>query len=68
MSGVDKKTPTGLRAAVVVLWAFFGVRGQRGYEADLTTLKPAQIIAAGIVGGIIFVLSLLLLVRFILSH
>lgn len=68
MSEGDKKTPTGLRAAVAVLWAFLGVRGQRGYEVDLTTLKPAQIIVAGIVGGIIFVLSLLLLVRFILSH
>ncbi|MEY3200579.1 MAG: hypothetical protein RIR70_129 [Pseudomonadota bacterium] len=68
MSEVEQKTPTGLRAAIAVLWAFLGVRGQRGYEVDLTTLKPAQIIVAGILGGIIFVLTLVLLVRFILSH
>ncbi len=68
MTEGDKKSPGGLRAAIAVLWAFLGVRGQRGYETDLATLKPAQIIVAGILGGIIFVLSLVLLVRFILSH
>jgi hypothetical protein len=51
-----------------VLWAFIGVRGQRGYELDLTTLTPRQIILAGIVGGVIFVLTLLLVVRVILSQ
>lgn len=68
MTEGDKKSPGSLRAAIAVLWAFLGVRGQRGYEVDLTTLKPVQIIVAGIVGGIIFVLSLVLLVRFVLSH
>ena len=60
--------PGGLRAAIAVLWAFLGVRGQRGYELDLTTLKPVQIVVAGIAGGIIFVLTLLLVVRVILSQ
>jgi len=68
MSEAPKQAPSGIRAVIAVLWAFLGVRGQRDYEVDLTTLKPAQIIAAGIFGGIIFVLSLVLLVRFILSH
>lgn len=64
----EKRRPTGLRAAIAVLWAFLGVRGQRGYEVDLTTLKPSQIIIAGLLGGIILVLTLLLVVRVILSQ
>ena len=50
-----------------VLWAFLGVSGQRGYEMDLTTLKPLQTIEAGVLGGVILVLTLLLVVRVILS-
>ncbi len=51
-----------LRAAVAVFWSFFGVRKRREYDADAQSLKPAQLILAGIVGGGVFVLTILLLV------
>lgn len=66
MNEAQKRTPSGLRAVIAVLWAFLGVRGQRDYEVDLTTLKPVQIVIAGLLGGAVFVLTLVLLVRFIL--
>ena len=51
-----------LKAALAVFWSFFGVRRRRDYDADAQNLTPAQVIVAGLVGGAIFVLTMLLLV------
>jgi len=50
-------------AAKSIFWAFFGVRRQRHGEQDSLRLTPLQIVAAGILGGAVFVLVLVLLVR-----
>jgi Protein of unknown function (DUF2970) len=51
-----------LKAAFAVFWSFFGVRKRRDYDADAQNLKPSQIIIAGLIGGAVFVLTMLLLV------
>jgi hypothetical protein len=51
-----------LKAALAVFWSFFGVRKRRDYDADAQSLTPAQIIIAGLIGGLLFVLTMLLLV------
>lgn len=58
-----KATP--LEVAKAVLWSFLGIRKRAAHERDAVTIKPAQVIVAGIVGAAIFVLGLILLVRFI---
>lgn len=58
-----KATP--LQVAKAVLWSFFGIRRRAEYEKDAVTLTPVQVIVAGIIGAIIFVLSLVTLVHFI---
>ena len=58
-----KATP--LQVAKAVFWSFFGIRRRAEYEKDAVTLTPAQVIVAGIIGAIIFVLSLVTLVHFI---
>ena len=50
-----------------VFWSFLGIRRRADYEKDAVRLKPAQVIVAGIIGAIVLVLSLITLVRFILS-
>ena len=59
-----KATP--LQVAKAVFWSFFGIRRRAEYEKDAVTLTPVQVIVAGIIGAIIFVLSLVTLVHFIL--
>ena len=49
-----------LKAALAVFWSFFGVRKRRDYDADAQSLTPAQIILAGLGGGLLFVLTMLL--------
>jgi hypothetical protein len=50
------------KAALAVFWSFFGVRKRRDYDADASQLTPGQIIAAGLIGGVLFVLAMVLLV------
>jgi hypothetical protein len=52
----------GLKAALAVFWSFFGVRKRRDYDADAQNLTPKQVILAGLLGGLVFVLTMLLLV------
>ena len=58
-----KATP--LQAAKTVLWSFFGIRKRAEYEKDAVSLTLPQVVIAGIIGALIFVLSLVTLVHFI---
>jgi hypothetical protein len=58
---------TPLQVMKAVCWSFFGIRRRAAYEKDAVTLKPAQVIIAGIIGAIVLVLSLVTLVHFIIS-
>jgi hypothetical protein len=51
-----------LKVVLAVFWSFFGVRKRRDYDADAQSLTPAQVIIAGLIGGAVFVLTMLLLV------
>ena len=60
-----KAGATPLQVAKAVFWSFFGVRKRAEYEKDAVTLTLKQVVVAGIIGGIVFVLSLVMLVRYI---
>lgn len=62
-----QKKASPLQVAKAVFWSFFGIRKRRDYEADSVELKPQQVIIAGLIGAAIFVLSLILLVRLVIS-
>lgn len=57
----------GWKAALAVFWGFFGVRKRRHYDEDAQSLTPAQVILAGLVGGVVFVLTILLLVYLVMQ-
>ncbi|MFN4004077.1 MAG: DUF2970 domain-containing protein [Hylemonella sp.] len=50
-----------------VAWSFLGVRRNSDFQEDIARLKPYHIIGVGLVAGILFVLILMLLVRWIAS-
>jgi hypothetical protein len=43
--------------------AFFGVRGRRAHEKDLSNLNPVHVIGVGIALAAVFVAGLVLVVR-----
>lgn len=56
-----------LDVAKAVFWSFLGIRKRAAHEKDAVTLKPVQVIVAGLIGAVIFVLSLVAFVRYIAS-
>jgi hypothetical protein len=46
-----------------ISWAMFGVRKSDGYEQDIASLNPVHLVVAGLLFGVIFVLSLVLIVQ-----
>ncbi|OZI47254.1 hypothetical protein CEK29_00395 [Bordetella genomosp. 5] len=53
-----------LQTVRAVLWAFFGVRKGKGYQEDIARLNPVHLIIAGLLGAAMFVIVLVLIVRF----
>ena len=56
-----------LQVAKAVFWSFLGIRKRRDYDTDSVALTPKQVIIAGLIGAAILIVSLLLLVRFVIS-
>ncbi len=61
------KDPSLLAAARTIVWSFLGIRRSAAHESEMVHLRPAQIVIAGVVGAVIFVLVLIALVRFIVA-
>jgi Protein of unknown function (DUF2970) len=58
-----KATP--IQVVKAVLSAFIGIRKGAAHERDAVTIKPVQVIVTGVIAAVIFVLSLVMLVRYI---
>ncbi len=54
-------------AIKAVLWSFLGIRKEADYESDRKKLKVGQVIAAGLICTLVFVVGLFFLVRFIVA-
>lgn len=55
------------QAVKAVFWSFLGIRRRRDYEDDAAKLTPVQVVVTGLVMGLLFVLSVLLVVRLVLA-
>ena len=57
-----------LRGTVLaVVWSFLGIRRRSDYAKDIAQLNPIHVVVAGIVGAALFVIVLVLLVRWIVT-
>lgn len=50
-----------------VLWSFIGVRKRKAYAEDARTLDPRAVIVAGILGGLVFVLTIVAVVNWVVG-
>ena len=55
------------QVARAILSAFMGIRKKSDHEFDAETLKPAQVIIGGLIGGALFVIGVFLLVKLVVS-
>ncbi|UOD50597.1 DUF2970 domain-containing protein [Orrella daihaiensis] len=56
-----------LQTLKAVLWAMFGVRKGAGLKEDIAKLNPVYVILTGILFGVLFVGSLVLVVQWVVS-
>ncbi|MCB1973345.1 MAG: DUF2970 domain-containing protein [Burkholderiaceae bacterium] len=54
-----------LRSLKAVAWAFLGLRKRSDYQEDLERIHPLHIIAAGLLGFLLVVASLVALVHWV---
>jgi hypothetical protein len=56
-----------LQSFRAVAWSFFGIRRSAGHAQDMQTLNPVHVIVAGVISAALFVLALVLLVRWVIG-
>ena len=71
-AGGDLKEATARRGSLLgsfraVAWSFFGIRRSSGHEQDVQKLNPVHLVLAGLVSAALFVLLLVLLVRWVIG-
>jgi hypothetical protein len=68
-AAVEPVAPKGslLRTVKAVAWGFFGVRKNSAYQEDIARLTPLHIIAVGLVAAALFVIGLIVLVKFVVA-
>jgi hypothetical protein len=64
---VAKRKASLGQTARAVFWSFFGVRKRADYEADAAQLNPVHVIIMGIVAAALFVILLIVIVRWVTS-
>ena len=65
-SAVDRPLSFG-QAVKAVAWSFVGLRKGAGYQDDAQKLNPVHVIIAGVLGALLFVLSIVLLVQWVVN-
>ena len=46
-----------------VFWSFLGIRKKSDYEKDAAQLNPVHVIIAGVIGALIFISTLVIIVK-----
>ena len=66
--GKQVKAPGFLATVSAVLGAFIGIRKRSAYERDAAQFKAKHLIIAGVIGGILFVVSIAMIARLVVSQ
>lgn len=48
-----------------VLWSFVGIRRRSAYQEDARSLDPRAVVVAGVIGGVVFVLAIVTVVKWV---
>ena len=56
-----------LQTLRAVAWSFLGIRRASGLEDDVQKLNPVHVVIGGIFGAAVFVVAIMLLVRWVVS-
>ncbi len=63
----EPRQATFMEVLGAVFWSFFGVRKGKAMLRDAATIRPWQVVLVGVLAGAAFVVTLLLVVRLIVT-
>ena len=66
--GDARRNATLLQVVAAVFGSFLGIRKGNAMQRDAVTIKPVQVVIVGVIAAALFVLTLVLIVRFIVGH
>lgn len=67
LKDVTKRKLSFAATLKAVLWSFFGVRKKSDYEKDAAQLNPVHVIIAGLIAALIFIATLILIVKSVVA-
>ncbi|MFZ6692771.1 DUF2970 domain-containing protein [Undibacterium sp. SXout20W] len=59
----QKSEASFFKAMKAVFWSFLGIRKKVDYEQDAAKLNPIHVVIAGLIGALIFIGTLVLIVK-----
>ncbi len=65
---LPRKRATIFQIFKAISWSMLGVRQQKGYENDVASITPVQAVIAGLVGGAMFIVTVLILVTLAIKY
>ena len=68
IESILKQKASFFQIVKAVMWSMLGVRQQKGYEDDTAKITLKQAVVAGLIGGFIFVVSMIIFVRFVIAQ
>lgn len=68
ISHETKQKASMFQVMKAVSWSMLGVRQQKGYEDDTAKITLKQAVIAGLIGGVVFVVSMLTVVNFVIKY
>ena len=62
MQQTASKKASAFQILKAILWSLLGVRQRKGYENDVASITLKQAVIGGLIGGLIFVATIITLV------
>jgi hypothetical protein len=66
-TALHKRKGSLIGTVKAVLWGFLGVRRNADYQDDIAKLNPVHLVVVGLAMALVFVFSLILIVRWVVS-
>jgi hypothetical protein len=66
-SPLHKRKGSLMGTVKAVLWGFLGVRRNADYQDDIAKLNPVHLVVVGLVMALLFVFSLIFVVRWVVA-
>lgn len=60
---VTKRKASFFATLKAVFWSFLGIRKKSDYEKDAAQLNPIHVVIAGVIGALIFIATLVIIVK-----